>query len=145
MVMGGTIDFLVKYGYIVLFVNVLAEQAGLPVPSAPMLMAAGALAGFHQLNVLEALALPVTASIMSDLLWYCPGRHRGAVILTFVCKFSLEPDTCVSKTYLAYTRYGSFSLLFAKFVPGVGVLGPPMAACRGLLHGNSSSLMRRVH
>jgi len=59
MVMGGTIDFLVKYGYAVVFVNVLAEQVGLPIPSAPVLLAAGALAGFHQLNVFETLTVAV--------------------------------------------------------------------------------------
>jgi len=130
--MGGTIEFLVKYGYIVVFVGVFAEQIGLPLPSAPILMAAGALAGFRRLNVFEALTLAVAASVMSDLLWFCLGRRRGVAILKFVCKVSLEPETCLSKTYSAYTRYGSISLLFAKFVPGVGVLGPPMAGLQGL-------------
>ena len=128
----GTIESLIKYGYIVVFVSVLAEQIGLPVPSAPVLMAAGALAGFHRLNVFEALTLAVAASVMSDLLWFYLGRHRGVAILKFVCKISLEPETCLSKTYSAYTRYGSISLLFAKFVPGVGALGPPMAGLQGL-------------
>jgi len=131
-VISGTIEFLVKYGYIVVFFGVFAEQIGLPLPSAPVLMAAGALAGFRQLNVFEVLTLAVAASVMSDLLWFCLGRHRGAAILKFVCKISLEPETCLSKTYSAYARYGSISLLFAKFVPGVGVLGPPMAGLQGL-------------
>jgi len=130
--MAGTIEFLVKYGYIVVFVGVFAEQIGLPLPSAPILMAAGALAGFGRLNVFEALTLAVAASVMSDLLWFYLGRRRGVAILKFVCKVSLEPETCLSKTYSAYTRYGSISLLFAKFVPGVGVLGPPMAGLQRL-------------
>jgi membrane protein DedA with SNARE-associated domain/rhodanese-related sulfurtransferase len=131
-VIGGTLEFLAKYGYIVVFVSVLAEQVGLPVPSAPVLMAAGALAGFRRLNVFEALMLAVAASVMSDLLWFHLGRRRGVAILKFVCKVSLEPETCLSKTYSVYARYGSISLLFAKFVPGVGVLGPPMAGLQGL-------------
>ncbi len=125
--MGGMMEVLVKYGYIVVFVAVFTEQIGLPLPSAPVLMAAGALAGFRRLNVIEALTLAVTASVMSDLLWFCLGRRRGVAILKFVCKISLEPETCLSKTYSVYTRYGAIYLLFAKFVPGVGVIGPPMA------------------
>jgi hypothetical protein len=39
--MGGTIEFLVKYGYIVVIVGVFAEQIGVPLLSAPILMAAG--------------------------------------------------------------------------------------------------------
>jgi membrane protein DedA with SNARE-associated domain/rhodanese-related sulfurtransferase len=131
-VIGGTIEFLVKYGYIVVFVGVFAEQIGLPLPSAPILMAAGALAGFGQLNVFGVLTLAVAASVTGDLLWFYFGRLRGVAILKFVCKIALEPETCLSKTYSAYARYGSTSLLFAKFVPGVGVLGPPMAGLQRL-------------
>jgi membrane protein DedA with SNARE-associated domain/rhodanese-related sulfurtransferase len=130
--MGATTGYLVQYGYIVVFIGVFAEQIGLPLPSAPILMAAGALAGFRRLNVFEALALAVAASVMSDLLWFCLGKRRGVTILKFVCKVSLEPETCLSKTYSTYTRYGSISLLFAKFVPGVGELGPAMAGLLGL-------------
>lgn len=130
--MTDTIEFLVKYGYIVVFVGVLAEQGGVPLPAAPILMAAGALAGFHRLSAPITLALAVTASVMSDLLWFYLGRSRGVAILKFMCKISLEPDTCLSKTNAAYTRYGSASLLFAKFVPAVGMLGPPLAGMLGL-------------
>jgi hypothetical protein len=49
--MGGTIEFLVKYGDIVVFFGVVAEQIGLRLPSATRLSAAGALAGLRRLNV----------------------------------------------------------------------------------------------
>jgi hypothetical protein len=71
--MGGTIEFLVKYGYIVVFVGVFAEQIGLPFPSAPMLMAAGALVGFRRLNVFEALTLAARAK-RANLLFHRSGE-----------------------------------------------------------------------
>jgi len=40
-----TLHFLVRHGYALLFFWVFVEQAGLPIPSAPLLLAAGALAG----------------------------------------------------------------------------------------------------
>ena len=43
--MDGAIDVLVRYGYVVVFGWVFAEQIGLPIPAAPVLLAAGALAG----------------------------------------------------------------------------------------------------
>ena len=39
------LPFLLKHGYAVLFLSVLAEQAGVPIPSTPFLLWAGALAG----------------------------------------------------------------------------------------------------
>jgi membrane protein DedA with SNARE-associated domain len=76
--MGGTIEFPVKYGYIVVFVGVFAEQIGLPFPSAPMLMAAGALVGFRRLNVFEALTLAARAK-RANLLFQRSGEptQRG--------------------------------------------------------------------
>ena len=50
-------DFLLRQFYIVLFVAVALEQIGLPIPSGPVLLAAGALAGSHRLNLGPALAL----------------------------------------------------------------------------------------
>ncbi len=125
--MNETVEFLVKHGYIVLFAAVLAEQSGFPLPSAPFLLAAGALAGLGRLNILEALALAILASLVGDSLWFYLGRSRGSSILRFLCKIALEPDSCVRQTGTVYSRYGADSLLFAKFVPGLSTVAPPMA------------------
>jgi membrane protein DedA with SNARE-associated domain/rhodanese-related sulfurtransferase len=120
-------DFLLRHGYIVIFVAVSIEQIGLPIPSGPVLLAAGALAGFHRLNLAPALALAAAASLICDSLWFTLGRQRGGSVLKFVCRVAIEPDTCVSKTHSAYLRYGPESLLISKFLPWFGTLGPPLA------------------
>ncbi len=125
--MAATTEFLIRRGYAVIFFNVLAEQVGLPIPSAPLLLAAGALAGFHLLNPVAVLTLAVFASLISDLLWFILGKREGSAILKLICRMSLEPEACVSKAYSTYARYDGISLLFTKFIPGVGTLGPPMA------------------
>lgn len=104
--MHNAMDFLIQHGYIVIFVAVFVEQIGLPVPSGPVLLAAGALVGFHRLSLAPVLALAVGASLISDSLWFSLGRRRGGSVLRFVCRVSIEPDTCVSKTHSAYLRYG---------------------------------------
>ncbi len=125
--MHGALEFLLKHGYLILFALVLAEQSGLPLPSAPMLLAAGALAGLGKMNMSEALLLAVIASLIGDLMWFYLGRTRGSSILRFLCKISLEPDSCVKQTESVYSRYGAVSLLFAKFVPGLSTVATPMA------------------
>ncbi|MCU1273505.1 MAG: Rhodanese domain protein [Bryobacterales bacterium] len=120
-------EFLLRYGYVVLFLAVLTEQLGLPVPSAPFLLAAGALAGLGHLSLAEALALAVAASLIGDSIWFYLGKSRGASLLAFLCRISLEPDSCISSTRTAYLRYGPSSLLFAKFIPGLSTIAPPMA------------------
>jgi len=122
-----TLEFLVHHGYLVLLGWVFAEQVGLPVPSIPLLLAAGALAGVGRLNYAVALLLCVIACLSADSLWYTLGRTRGIRILRFLCKVSLEPDSCVRKTEGLFERQGAKSLILAKFVPGLGTVAAPLA------------------
>jgi len=126
------IQFLVRHGYAVLFVWVLAEQIGLPLPAIPLLLAAGALAGAGHLSIAVAIGLAVAASLLSDTLWYEIGRRRGAKVLNFLCRISLEPDSCVRRTENVFARYGARSLLVAKFVPGLNTAAPPLAGMFGM-------------
>ena len=125
--MNATVEFLLQHGYTLLFAFVLAEQLGLPIPSTPMLLAAGALAGLGRMNLGLALSLAVAASLVGDTVWFVLGRWRGNSILSLLCRISLEPDTCVQKTQTTYGKHGANWLLFAKFVPGLSTIAPPMA------------------
>src|SRR5215471_6979233 len=125
--MHSTMEFLLRHGYVVIFVAVLIEQIGLPAPAGPILIAAGALAGLHRLSLPAVLALSLVACLICDSLWFGLGKRRGVSVIEFVCKIALEPNVCISKTHAAYTHYGAKSLLVSKFIPWLGTLGPPMA------------------
>jgi len=125
--MSGTVEFLFRYGYVLLFGWVLAEQLGLPLPSAPLLLAAGALAGASRMNLAVAVLLPVIAAAVSDALWYELGRRRGMKLLRWLCRVSLEPDSCVNKTQGQFERRGEWALVVAKFIPGLNAIAPPLA------------------
>lgn len=121
-----------QHGYSVLFFWVLAEQAGLPIPAIPILLAAGALVGTGHINVFLAIALVVVASLIADCIWYQLGRKRGMPVLNFLCRVSLEPDTCVRQTEFAFNKHGMKSLLFSKFIPGFSTAAPPLAGVFGM-------------
>lgn len=121
------VQFLVRQGYTVLFVWVLVEQIGLPLPAIPLLLAAGALAGAGRLNIALAIGVAVLAALLSDIVWYQVGRHRGSRVLQFLCRISLEPDSCVRRTEDVFARHGAGSLLVAKFIPGLNTAAPPLA------------------
>ena len=125
--MSGIVEFLLRYGYLLLFGWVLAEQLGLPLPSAPLLLAAGALAGTNRMNLALALALPIVAVGVSDAFWYHLGRRRGTKLLKWLCHISLEPDSCVHRTQGHFERRGAWALVVAKFIPGLNAMAPPLA------------------
>ena len=130
--MSHTLEFLVDHGYALIFASVLVEEIGLPMPSGPVLLAAGALVGFHRLSLAAVVGTAFAATLLADCILFFLGRRRGNSVLAFVCRVSLEPDTCISKSRSLYQRYGPKSLLISKFVPWVGTLGPPMAGLFGL-------------
>ena len=120
-------DFLIRHGYAVLFGWVLLEQMGLPIPSVPLLIAAGALARAGRMNLMFAVVLAFVAIILADLFWYSLGRYRGGRILKLLCRISLEPDSCVRRTENLFVRHGVLALLVAKFVPGLNTAAPSLA------------------
>ena len=120
-------EFLTRHGYAALFVTVLAEQVGLPIPAVPILVAAGALAGMNQISGWWCIVLAVLACLLSDSLWFWMGRKRGQSVLKVLCRISLEPDSCVGQAKDWFGRMGSGALLVAKFIPGFSTAAPPMA------------------
>lgn len=129
--MHNALEFLLHHGYVVLLGWVFAEQIGLPVPSLPLLLAAGALAGTGHLNFFASLFTCVFAAVAADSIWYWMGRVKGIKVLQFLCKISLEPDSCVRRTEGIFSKQGARSLLLAKFLPGLGTVAPPLA---GIFH-----------
>jgi len=115
------------YGYSFIFLTVLAENLGLPVPSYPVMLFASALAGALHLRLAVVFILCLFAALAGDGFWYQLGRRRGRPILRRLCSLSLSPDSCVSRTERFFERQGLKSLLFAKFVPGLSAVAAPLA------------------
>src|SRR5277367_570607 len=116
------VAILLTYGYILIFGWVFLEQIGLPLPATPILVAAGALSATEHMNFALALLAGTLACLTADLIWFAFGRRYGHVVLGLLCKFSLEPTVCVRRTHDSFGKRGAYTLLFAKFVPGLSVI-----------------------
>jgi len=127
---------LLTYGYLLLFAWVLVEQFGIPLPAAPVLLAAGALSAEHELSFPLALLACVLASLAADSAWFLIGRRYGHHVLRILCKLSLEPTTCVRRTQDSFGRRRGVTVMVAKFVPGLSTLAPPVAGQNGMGFGS---------
>jgi membrane protein DedA with SNARE-associated domain/rhodanese-related sulfurtransferase len=110
----------------IVFVNVLLQQLGLPVPAVPTLLLAGSLVA-APIALGQVLAAAVVASVVADLVWYLAGRAFGYRILAGLCWLSINPASCVSQTEARFVRWGLPSLVLAKFIPGFSTVAPPIA------------------
>lgn len=111
----------------VVLLNVLLDQVGLPVPAVPTLIISGAFAASGQLSLGELFVGSVAACLIADSGWYWVGQKYGIRVLKTLCRISLEPDSCVSQTQTRFERWGVNSLVIAKFVPGLAIIAPPLA------------------
>jgi membrane protein DedA with SNARE-associated domain/rhodanese-related sulfurtransferase len=125
--MHSVLGLLEHHTYSLLFGWVLIEQGGLPIPSVPLMIAAGTMSAAHKLHVAYALPVILFACFLADSAWYFLGQNFGARVLNVLCRFSLEAATCVERTHGTVGKRGAFTLLFAKFVPGLSTVAAPIA------------------
>jgi len=126
------IEFFVGHAYAILFLWVLCEQLGVPIPSIPLLLTAGTLSATHRVHFASALIAVIAACIISDSTWFALGRRFGGGVIRLLCRMSMESSTCVAKTEGYFTRRGAETLLFAKFVPGLSTVAAPIAGQTGM-------------
>lgn len=120
-------DLLLRHGYVLMFAYVLAVSIGVPIPADPLFLLMGAMVGNRDYSFGLSLLAAIVPALIGDLLWFELGRFRGRAVLGLLCKLSLEPDTCVRKTEGAFAKRGAKALLFAKFVPGMGLVSVSLA------------------
>lgn len=125
-------ELLVTHGPALVFILVLLEHGGLPIPAAPFLVAAGALAQEGAMQPVLVLLAAFVACLIADHMWFILGRTHGRRLLAGICRLSLSPDTCVRKTDDLIGQHGARVLLVAKFIPGVSAVTIPTAAAMGL-------------
>jgi membrane protein DedA with SNARE-associated domain len=123
---------LVSHGPWIIALAVAIDQLGIPIPSMPTLLLAGSLIASGDLSAGGTLAAATLASLPPDLLWFEIGRRRGHAVLGLLCRISLEPDSCVRTTRESFERRGPGTLLFAKFLPGLQTVAPPLAGAGGM-------------
>ncbi len=126
------VHFVERHGYVLLFLWVFAEQGAVPLPSVPLLVAVGTLIRIGHLHPVAAIACAVAGALTADSVWFYFGRHRGKSVLRFLCRVSLEPDSCVRKTENAFLKFGVNTLLIAKFIPGLNAVAAPLAGDSGI-------------
>jgi membrane protein DedA with SNARE-associated domain len=123
---------LVNHGPWIVALAVAIDQLGIPIPSIPTLLLAGSLIAGGDLSAGGTLAAATLATLPPDLLWFELGRRRGHAVLGLLCRISLEPDSCVRTARESFERRGPGTLLFAKFVPGLQTVAPPLAGAGGM-------------
>lgn len=106
-----------------LFALVLGESAGLPLPGETALIASGGLAADGQVSLLAVIVVAASAAIIGDVIGYWIGRRGGRKLLLREGRFSGHRRAAVAKADKYFEKYGVVTVFFARFIPGVRVVG----------------------
>lgn len=115
------------HGYAATALILLLSSCGLPLPISVVLLAAGAAARGDSLHLPLVILAAFSAALFGDTLLYFGGRFTGWWLLGALCRVSLNPETCIFGSARSFYRRGPRTLLFAKFVPGLGTVAAPLA------------------
>jgi membrane protein DedA with SNARE-associated domain len=105
----------------------LAEAIGLPFPAAIALVAAGAAVGAHALRGPYVVLAAISALLLGDTVQFWLGRYMGWALLGFLCRVSINPETCILRSAESFYKRGKITLVIAKFIPGVNTMAAPLA------------------
>lgn len=107
-------QLLMAYGYAIVFVAILLDCAGLPLPGELILLALGGMAGRGLIDPVLGLAVAVIAALLGDSISYGAGRLGGDRVLRRLrLRNRFSP--------------GSTAVVFGRFVVGARVALAPLA------------------
>jgi membrane-associated protein len=125
-------DLASNYGslaYLILFAIVFCETGLVVTPFLPgdsLLFAAGALASQGAFNVHLLAALLLIAAIIGDAVNYSIGRRMGPAVFERKDSKIFKPEY-LARTQRYFEKYGSKTIVLARFVPIVRTFAPFLA------------------
>jgi len=124
-----------RHGYALTFGLLFAEAIGLPLPAAIALVGAGAAVASHTLWGPSVLFYALLALLMGDTAQFWLGRYSGWALLAFLCRVSMNPETCILRSAESFYKRGKLTLVVAKFIPGINTMAAPLAGSMKMRFG----------
>ncbi|WP_411870766.1 DedA family protein [Vulcanococcus limneticus] len=121
-----------RWGYLVVFLGMLLENAGLPLPGETLTLLGGYAAGSGQLNLFGVMAAAAGGAVLGDNLGYWVGRRAGWGLLLRVGRWLGQGPEQMERLRSGFLRRAGLSVLLGRFVAVLRVLAGPMAGAVGM-------------
>jgi membrane protein DedA with SNARE-associated domain len=120
--------FFEHHGYLTVFLALMIENAGVPVPGETILLFASFLAydeGSMRLPFI--ICIGIVACTLGDNIGYWVGRRGGRPLLERYQKVFRISDASIERGERLFDRFGSVTIFFARFVFGMRIIAGPLA------------------
>jgi membrane protein DedA with SNARE-associated domain len=119
-----------EYGYWAVFVPVLLETAGVPLPGETSLLFAGVASSEGRVDTFWVIVVGASAAIIGDNIGYCIGRFGGRKLVMRLARVGgIERSLAWGEGY--FERRGGITVFFARWLPGLRIFGAWIA---GMVH-----------
>ncbi|MFN9630405.1 MAG: DedA family protein [Cyanobacteriota bacterium] len=125
-------DLIQRWGYGVIFVAMLLENAGVPLPGETVTLLGGYAAGSGQLNVWGVMAAAASGAILGDNVGYWVGRRAGWGLILRVGRLLRQSPEQLERLREQFLRHANASVLLGRFVAVLRVVAGPMAGAVGM-------------
>jgi len=115
------IDHAGGLAYPALFLLVMAESSGVPVPGETSLIAAALLASQHKLAIEVVIVLAAAGAIVGDNLGYLIGRRGGRWLLERPGRFERQRHEALAWGERLFDRHGAKTVFFGRWLLGLRV------------------------
>ncbi len=115
------------YGYIAIFIGILLENLGIPLPGETITIAGGFLAGNHELNYWLVLLCALAGASIGGNCGYWIGRAGGWPLLLRTGKLLRVPELKLEKLKTEFTENAGKAVLIGRFIALLRIFASPLA------------------
>jgi membrane protein DedA with SNARE-associated domain len=116
-----------QYGYVAVFLGILLENLGLPIPGETVTIVGGFLAGSDQLTYWGVLGCAALGATLGGNLGYGLGRWGGWALLVRVSQFFRVPEAQVENLRTQFSQNAAKAVFIGRFLALFRVFASPLA------------------
>jgi membrane protein DedA with SNARE-associated domain len=121
------LSLLDQYGYLFVFLGVMLEGIGIPLPGETVLITAGALAHRGSLTLWETMVMGSLGAVMGGQAGYLVGRYGGRQFVLRWGRYAFITPDRLGRAEKFFERHGGKAVFLARFITGLRVFGAIVA------------------
>jgi membrane protein DedA with SNARE-associated domain len=116
-----------QYGYLAVFVGILLENLGVPLPGETITIVGGFLAGSGELNYWFVLGTAAMGAFIGGIGGYFVGSYGGWKAILAVAKIFRIQEIQLEEIKTKFSENAVRAVFFGRFIPLIRIFSSPMA------------------